>query len=98
MGVVKLHLWPFKVYIVFFRQIQQKNLQSGKNFLSLILSWTHSRKISYRKLQVSRDPSKFFQPKDFRGEKSIFVQNFFKCHLKDQPVQRSFVIKPSIKN
>ena len=72
-----------KFKLMIFYDKFKKNLLSGKIFLRFIVSWTHMRKIGHRKLQVSRDPSKIWQPKDFRGKKSNYVQNFFKCHLKD---------------
>ena len=66
------------------------NLLSGKMFFSLM-------KFGYRKLQVSRVPSKILQSKGFRGKKSNFVQIFFKRHVKDRPNQGNFKIKTSIK-
>ena len=67
-----------------------KKLQPGRK--------RHLRKLGYRKLQVSSDPSNILQSKGFRGKKSNFVQNFFKCRLKDEANQRNFVRKTCVKN
>ena len=67
-------------------------------FFSNTMSWTHLRKIVYRKHQVLGDPWKILQSKGSRGNKSKFVQKFLKSHLKDQASQPNFARKTSIKN